>query len=351
MRVLLVSPLPPPVGGIARWTERYLAWSRGKFNVDLVNTALIGERAGEAGVKKKLSDEMKRSFQIIEETKKSLREKPDLLHINTSCSKVGIIRDWICVKEAKKAGVPYIVHCHCNIKDQLGSGRTANMLFKSMVKGAAKVLVLNQRSLEFVSPIAAGKAIICPNFVLTEQISDSHIIRDALKKLIYVGDVRFSKGSDDIFKIADMFPDKQFIIVGSVTDEMKQLKKPGNVQLLGRLEADDVNRELDDADIFLFPSLSEGFSNALLEAMARGLPVIATDVGANAEMIKNMGGRVVEVHDIDGMCRAIKELKPTSVREEMSAWNMHTVRKKYEHNIVMNQIMNIYNSICQGTVA
>ena len=45
MRVLLLSPLPPPSGGIARWTERYLEWCNGKHDVAVVNTALQGERA------------------------------------------------------------------------------------------------------------------------------------------------------------------------------------------------------------------------------------------------------------------------------------------------------------------
>lgn len=346
MKVLLLSPLPPPSGGIARWTERYLTWCDGKISVDLVNTALIGDRAGEAGVQKKLFDEINRSLRIIRETRGKLKGEPDLLHLNTSCSKVGIIRDWFCIRVAKKARIPYIVHCHCNIKDQLGNGRIANKLFISIINGAAKVLVLNQKSSEFVSHIAGDKTIICPNFVLTEQIADSHRVRGSLEKLIYVGDVRFSKGSDDIYKLAEKCPDKHFIIVGSVTDEIKKLKKPENVQLLGRLEADGVCRELDDADVFLFPSLSEGFSNALLEAMARGLPVIATDVGANADMIKELGGRIAEIHDINGMYTAIEEMEPASIREKMSSWNTNVTRDKYEYNVVMNQIMDIYNSIC-----
>lgn len=55
MRVLLLSPLPPPSGGIARWTERYLEWCNGKHDVAVVNTALQGERAGEAGKQRKRS--------------------------------------------------------------------------------------------------------------------------------------------------------------------------------------------------------------------------------------------------------------------------------------------------------
>ena len=67
MRVLLLSPLPPPSGGIARWTERYLEWCNGKHDVAVVNTALQGERAGEAGKQRKLTDEIKRALYVIRE--------------------------------------------------------------------------------------------------------------------------------------------------------------------------------------------------------------------------------------------------------------------------------------------
>ncbi len=46
MKVLLISPLPPPVGGIGTWTEKYLS-NCPRFNIeaDIVNTAAIGKRA------------------------------------------------------------------------------------------------------------------------------------------------------------------------------------------------------------------------------------------------------------------------------------------------------------------
>lgn len=82
MRVLLLSPLPPPSGGIARWTERYLEWCNGKHDVAVVNTALQGERAGEAGKQRKLTDEIKRALYVIRETNKGLKRKTDIVHIN-----------------------------------------------------------------------------------------------------------------------------------------------------------------------------------------------------------------------------------------------------------------------------
>lgn len=342
MKVLLVSPLPPPSGGIARWTERYLECCKGKHHVKVVNTALQGERAGEAGKQRKLLDEVKRAAYVVRETQKGLKEKPDIVHINTSCSKFGILRDWICMRLAVCKGIPVITHCHCNIKDQLGSGKLAVRLFADVVNRSRKVLVLNSCSKRYVDQIDPAKADLCPNFVLTAQIADKHRISEKIEKVIYVGDVRLSKGSDDYYTLAKQNSNIQFVAVGSVTNEMSQAEMPQNVHTLGRLEAAEVEKQLNDADVFVFPSLTEGFSNALLEAMARGLPVIATDVGAAMDMIENCGGTVVPVHDINAMQRALDNMQKAATRKAMSEWNINKVKQCYEYNRVLETLFHIY---------
>lgn len=63
------------------------------------------------------------------------------------------------------------------------------------------------------------------------------------------------------------------------------------------------------ADIFVLPSRVEGFSNALLEAMASALPVVATDVGGNAEaLIDGEGGRIVPPQLAESIAAAITSL-------------------------------------------
>jgi glycosyltransferase involved in cell wall biosynthesis len=65
---------------------------------------------------------------------------------------------------------------------------------------------------------------------------------------------------------------------------------------------------LEAADLFAFPSRQEGFSNALIEAMSSGLPVVATDVGGNAEALGKNGGRIVPPEDSEAFARAVIEL-------------------------------------------
>lgn len=77
------------------------------------------------------------------------------------------------------------------------------------------------------------------------------------------------------------------------------------VELVG--DSQQVARELRAMDIFVLPSLAEGISNTILEAMASGLPVIATAVGGNRELVvENETGMLVASGDADAMSAAIE---------------------------------------------
>lgn len=89
MKVLLISPLPPPAGGIATWTELYMKSKKAKENnVKIINTSIIGERAQNL-TGYNYADEIKRLKSIIKELNSNLKkEKFDIVHVNSSCSKL-----------------------------------------------------------------------------------------------------------------------------------------------------------------------------------------------------------------------------------------------------------------------
>lgn len=118
-----------------------------------------------------------------------------------------------------------------------------------------------------------------------------------------------------------------------------------NIVLHGAHNKEYIKNILDNADIFLFPTKSEGFSLALLEAMARGLPVITTDVGANKDMIEDNGGVIVPFNDSDAIDVAIQQLSDKNLREQMSRFNVEKVEKNYTIDIVMHRLTDIYKSI------
>ena len=99
-------------------------------------------------------------------------------------------------------------------------------------------------------------------------------------RVIFTGSLRPFKGPQIVLDAAARFPRADFVLAGTgpMGAELKdrvQREHLTNVQLLGLLKADDLRREYQNSDIFLFPSTWEGSPKVILEAAACGLPVIA----------------------------------------------------------------------------
>ena len=87
------------------------------------------------------------------------------------------------------------------------------------------------------------------------------------------------------------------------------LNLEGKVHLHGRLAPLEVRHRLQEADAFLLSSLSEGISNAVLEAMACGLPVVTSECGGMREAVRDgVEGLVVPVRDPEAMAAALARL-------------------------------------------
>jgi glycosyltransferase involved in cell wall biosynthesis len=77
-------------------------------------------------------------------------------------------------------------------------------------------------------------------------------------------------------------------------------------------------------DLFVLPSLWEGLSLALVEAMGAGRPIVATDVGGNPEVLQDDTGQLVRPNDVQALARAIER----ALRDEESARRMGTAAAK-----------------------
>lgn len=129
-----------------------------------------------------------------------------------------------------------------------------------------------------------------------------------------VGTLRPVKGHryliEAIAVVRERVPNVRLCLVGDgplhqeLSDLRQMLGMCDNVSLLGK--RDDVHALLRQFDVFALPSLSEGISNALLEAMAAGLPVVATNVGGNPEVVQHdMTGLLIPSQDSQALADAL----------------------------------------------
>ena len=173
-----------------------------------------------------------------------------------------------------------------------------------------------------------------------------------------VGNIRRVKGHDLFIKaaasIVPRFPNVSFSIAGEVLERdyfeelqalVRDLGLSSHFHFLGGIT--DMQKHLSEADIFVLPSRSEGFSNAIIEAMAASLPVVATNVGGNAEAVKDgVTGFIVPVEDSSALSAAITHLlSDPSQAKAMGTAGKALVAERFTTEAMMNRISATYRNL------
>jgi glycosyltransferase involved in cell wall biosynthesis len=176
-----------------------------------------------------------------------------------------------------------------------------------------------------------------------------------------VGNIRRVKGHDVLIhaaaSIVRRFPHVSFRIAGEVLEaayfqELQTLVR--NLDLADHVHFDggvtNLREYLSAADVFVLPSRSEGFSNAIIEAMAASLPVVATDVGGNAEAVEDdISGLIVPPEDSAALADAILRLLSDPVKaKEMGAMGREAALERFTIDAMMRRITGAYASLLRG---
>lgn len=112
----------------------------------------------------------------------------------------------------------------------------------------------------------------------------------------------------------------------------------------------DINEICFASDILVFPSYQEGLPVAIMEAMSAGLPIIASEIRGNTDLIENgIGGYLLKPDDIEGFTVSIhKLLKDSELRKQMGTSNKEKV-KNYDISIVKEKMREIYSKCISST--
>ncbi|MBI5663412.1 MAG: glycosyltransferase family 4 protein [Ignavibacterium album] len=184
------------------------------------------------------------------------------------------------------------------------------------------------------------KKLLKKQFGLTEKI------------VLYVGMLENRKNINTILKIADMFvkvrEDLTFALVGKIGYGGKKIKaeilKRKNVIHLMNIDDEALSKLYNIADVFLFPSLYEGFGYPPLEAMQSGLPVIASDNTSLKEIISD-GGILCNPKDYSAIFNEInKLLNDKNYYDTVSKAGIRRA-KDFTLEKSVTQIVEIFNSL------
>lgn len=155
---------------------------------------------------------------------------------------------------------------------------------------------------------------------------------------------------DAIPAIRAVCPQVQFVFAGSpdgraaLEQQIAALGVQGNVALLGF--RDDTVNLLRGSDLFVLPSLAEGFSLAIIEALAAGLPVVATRVGGAAEAITDgSNGLLVPPADSAALARAITRILAQSPQERAAMRAAaYTSAQRFSLDAMASAMLEVYRA-------
>lgn len=205
-------------------------------------------------------------------------------------------------------------------------------LIKFVLKKADYVLVVNQTLKDKVLELGINpdKVYITPNAVDVEKFnpkkkelpSDMNIIHDK-PMILFVGNLVFQKGVKFLLEAKKLMKsDVKLVVVGDgpLRHELEMKVQDDNIQDVFFAGARrDVEQIMPSADIFVLPSISEGLPITILEAMASGLPVVATNVGGISEVMNKQVGLMVKASSPTELASAMdKILENETLRNDMS---------------------------------
>ena len=196
---------------------------------------------------------------------------------------------------------------------------------RNYISGVVSVSTKNQQECFALNLVPPEKSIVIPNainhtlFCLMNKtecrnklgLDEKHFI------VAFVGQFVPRKGTmrlnEALKKLGDSNVKAVFIGSGSENPDY------GGIIYKGRVDHDDVPVWLNAADVFVLPTENEGCCNAIIEAMACGLPIISTDAPFNYDILNDSNSIMVDCHDIDAITEAIKRLhNDIELRQQLS---------------------------------
>jgi glycosyltransferase involved in cell wall biosynthesis len=318
-RLLVVGPLPPPVGGVETFTQALLeSGALSEFDVSHCDTT------------KRRPKSTQGRFDAGNFLWSALRRvRPDVVYVPIAGTWSGVLRDLVLCRIAKRSGARVVGHQHAGDIDRV---LARHGLDERIVRGGLaqldRLLVLGGRWKQmFLDYGFAAPVEVCPSTFRREVFERGAAepprgMRAGALHALYVGQVGRRKGVLDLLQAVKQTRDRgldvRLAIVGpaqlegeldAARRESEALGLGSAAEFTGPLTGEDLYARLAAADAFFLPSYNEGLPAVLYEAGAFELPVVCTPVGAIPDLVRDgENGILVEPGRVDDLAAAIARL-------------------------------------------
>jgi glycosyltransferase involved in cell wall biosynthesis len=371
-KILILGPLPPTVGGITTFIEGILnselnsKYELSTFDTQRPTYGLFKEvwdytlllRLGFLSLVKSLVWTFSHLmiFPIA-----LLKNRPDIVHINTASYWV-FWENGIYVLISKIFRRKVILHIHGGGFEDFynRSNSFLKFLLQEILIFSNKVIVLSPSWQSLILDVVpSNKVSVVENFVdfasiheLKNEVSSKHILT-----VLFVGGPGAKlKGIFDVVNAASIVTQryKDILFVLLACSGIKGLNAlcearglASNIRILGYLYGAEKTKIFSESEIFLLPSYAEGLPITMLEAMAAGLPIIATSVGAIPDIIQDgKNGFLIKIGDYHTLAEKILVLANNqNLRSKMAKKNMELAQKNFEKSVILQKLGAEYDTL------
>ncbi|WP_455584532.1 glycosyltransferase family 4 protein [Bacteroides sp.] len=332
IKVLLISPYSAQkVGGIGTWTKNlidYIGANQESIDLKFQNTAFVIKGNIDKGRFNRLFLGVIDSLRIILYTFYNLIVfRPDVVHYTSSAS-FALFKDYIIVSVCALFRTKFVLHFRFGRIPELSQADNWEWKWiKRVSKLADAVIVIDNGSYQSMKVLdCSDKVFYIPNPVSTEVFesakSRNGFQRDRMEgKVVFAGHVVPTKGVFELVQACSELAEvSQLVMCGPYLEKIKEeliriasVREEGQwLVFRGEIKREEVIEELKSSFIFCLPSYTEGFPNAVMEAMAMSCAVVSTGVGAIPEMLEfdtdRAGGLMVKLKDAGSINATLKRL-------------------------------------------
>ncbi len=353
--VVAFVPMGPPYAGPEVSNSILLKPDRLPFNIHIINTSYQSSNAEKGRVTGRALLAWARNLSRLMRALVSVG--PDALYYNLSATPLGLIKDFVVINLAAPFTARIVAHARGGHYHRLHRGANPFVrLLALWTWGMCHRILVQSEGLkeQFRGAVPEYKLGIVPNPAPEEFF---HLRPDYSRRVVlFVGHRSVAKGWTTLLKVVPevvkRFPDVRFVALGTeIEQETNVTWVPGeSVRRVWKEYVEDRGlkdrftvkenvfgrdklRAYEGASVFVLPSYSEGFSMAVLEAMASGLPVITTPVGALPEVLPE-GTPFVRPGDTVGLKDAlIRLLSDEALRRDLGRRNRERARDFHEDRV------------------
>jgi glycosyltransferase involved in cell wall biosynthesis len=286
-----------------------------------------------------------------------VRSRPKVVHLHTA-GDASFVRKGLLLWTSQLASVPVVLHVHAGYFPEYyeNSSRAMRAAIRFTLNRANAVVALGETwgaRLRVIAPRA--RITVIPNAVQ----SDERVIepgRDTSIRVAFLGRIGEHKGT---FRLLDAWAQLSGIAatltiagdgeVERARNRVRELQLTETVEVRGWQSRDEVSELLASAQVLVLPSHSEGQPMAVLEAMARGLCIVASNVGGLPEMIGNGCGVLVDPYDISGIAAALRlVISDDELRARCGSAAHARFIERYDVRAVWPKLDALYQRLSQG---